>query len=63
MFPCVLFKLSNGSLESNTLSIASLDLVSQGSLCFYRAVPRPTPQVCLVSWGPNPRSLLEAHAV
>ena len=24
------------------------------SVCFYRAVPWPTPQVCLVSWDPNP---------
>ena len=32
MFPCVFFKLSNGSLESNTLSVAGLDLALQGSL-------------------------------
>ena len=35
MFPCVFLKLSDGSLESNTLSIASLDLASQGSLCLF----------------------------
>ena len=35
MFPCVFFKHSDGSLESNTLSIASLDLASQGSLCLF----------------------------
>lgn len=63
MFPCVFFKLSDGSLESNPLSIASLDLASQGSLCFYRAVPWPTPQVCLGSWDLKPFSLLLAHAV
>lgn len=32
MFPCIFFKLSDGSLENNTLLVASLDLALQGSL-------------------------------
>lgn len=32
MFPCAFFKLSDGSLENNTLLVASLDLALQGSL-------------------------------
>lgn len=40
MFPCVFFKLSNGTLENNTPWVASLDLALQGSLVlFLEALP------------------------
>lgn len=55
MFPCVFFRLSDGNLESNTLSIASLDLALQGSLCLFLqgcALAHPSSLPCF--WDPNP---------
>lgn len=55
MFPCVFFKLSDGSLESNTLSIASLDLALQGSLCLFLqgcALAHPASLPCFLGSQP-----------
>lgn len=43
MFPCVFFKLSNGTLGNNTLLVASLGLAIQGfpALCWRVSPPRP----------------------
>lgn len=55
MLPCVFFKLSDGSLESNTLSIASLDLALQGSLCLFLqgcALAHPASLPCFLGSQP-----------
>lgn len=58
MFPCVFSKLSDGSLENNTLLVASLDLALQGSLVLclevLTAVSWTTLQACFASWDPRP---------
>ena len=57
MFPCVFFKLSDGNLESNTLSIASLDLALQGSLCLFLqgcALAHPSSLPCFLGSQPLP---------
>lgn len=61
MFPCVFFKLSDGNLESNTLSIASLDLALQGSLCLFLqgcALAHPSSLPCFLGSQPLPLSQL-----
>ena len=38
MFPCLFFKLSDGTLENNTLLVASLGLALPGSLVLFLEV-------------------------
>lgn len=68
MFPCVFFKLSNGTLGNNTLLVASLDLAIQGFLVLCRRSPlsgcctQASPPGLLHFLGPLPPLPL-AHAV